>query len=258
MTFSTLWSGSAPLVNNTATARAAISQDVSALLQTYGKVAVVQSGYFVPTQSGNHSFKINTGNGCFLSVGGTALLSTINFSGWANSANINLVAGQSYSFVYVVPIGAQRGITSLVYSYAGGPDQAIQNNQIYSTTDINSNPIHNSNAVLLSVLASGTPAYLLPFANIMPTNVTANNRIASVPCPAIIPSPSSGVRQSMDNNFHFCLPVQTPVTCYRDIIVTPPVVDPPPPPAPTRLTASVTSRAAHARVGGRAHTWQIK
>lgn len=250
MTLSTLWIGSTTLVNNTVTARAAVSQEVSALLQTYGKVSVVQSGYFVPTQTGNHAFKINTGNGCFLSVSGTTLLNLNNFSGWANSANISLVAGQSYSFIYSVPIGAQRGITSLVYSFAGGPDQAIQNNQIYSATDINSNPIHNSNAILQSLISSGTPAYLLPLANIMPTNLTGNNRIASVPCPAIIPSPSTPVLQSMNNNFHFPCPVQTPVTCYRDIIVTPPVIDPPKPPPSAAVSTRTTGYGPGLR-GGR-------
>jgi hypothetical protein len=247
MTLSTLWIGSTTLVSNTTVARSSVSQEISALLQTYGKVSAVQSGYFVPTQTGNHAFKINTGNGCFLAVNGTALLNLNNFSGWANSANISLIAGQSYSFVLSVPIGAQRGITSIVYSFAGGADQAIQNNQIYSATDINSNPIHNSNAILQSLISSGTPAYLLPVANIMPTNITANNRIATVPCPAVIPSTSTGVRQSMENNFHFPCPVQTPVTCYRDIVVTPPIVDPPPPVPVINNTTPGSSGAGNAR-----------
>lgn len=245
MTLNTLWVGDTVLVNNTATARATVSPEFSALLQTYNSVAIVQSGFFVPTQTGNHSFKINTGNGCFLAVNGTVLLNTNNFSGWANSANINLVAGQSYSFLYSVPI-VNRGVTSLLYSLNGGADQTIQNNQIYSTTDINSNPIHNANAILQGLIASRTPAYIGPLANIMPTNITGNNLIATVPNPAIIPSISTPVLQSMDNSFHFPCPVQTPVSCYRDIVVTPPIIDPPKPPPP-----APNSRYGKGLAGGR-------
>lgn len=231
MSLNTLWSGTAALVSNTTTARAAVSPEFSALLQTYNSVSIVQSGFFVPTQTGNHSFKVNTGNGCYLAVDGTVLLNTYNFSGWANSANISLVAGQSYSFLYSVPV-VNKGVTSLVYSFNGGGDQNIQNNQIYSTTDINANPIHNANAILQGLIGSRTPNYIRPIANVIPTNITANNLIATVPCPAVIPSISSPVLQSMNNNFHFPCPVQTPVSCYRDIVVTPPVIDPPRPSEP--------------------------
>lgn len=226
----TLYAGQAPLISNTIQALRAVSNEVAATIQSYRNVSAIQVGYFVPVLTGNHAFRILTGNGCYLALNGQVLLNTNNFNGWANSANVLLQAGQSYSISISVPVGA-NGITSLLYSFNGGTAQNIQNTQIYSTTDISSNPLYNANAILQSLIASGTPAYLLPTANIMPTNITANNRIATVPCPAIIPS-VSGVIKSMENLFLNPVPFINPVTCYRDICVMPPLKDPPPPPPP--------------------------
>jgi hypothetical protein len=196
-----------------------MSTQVAATIQAYRNVSAIQVGYFVPVQTGDHAFRINTGNGCYLALNGQILLNTNNFNGWANSANVQLIAGQSYSISISVPIGA-NGITSLLYSFNGGTAQAIQNTQIYSTTDMSSNPLYNANAILQSLIVSGTPSYLRPLANIMITNITANNRIATVPCPAIIPS-VSGVIRSMETLFFNPLPFANPVTCYRDICVMP-------------------------------------
>ena len=242
----TIYAGQAPLISNTIQALRAVSTEVGATIQSYRNVSAVQVGYFVPVQTGDHAFRINTGNGCYLALNGQILLNVNNFSGWANSANVALVAGRSYSISISVPIGA-NGITSLLYSYNGGTAQAIQNTQIYSTTDMSSNPLYNANAILQSLITSATPGYITPIANVLPTNVTANNLIATVPCPAVIPS-VSGVVRSMESLFLNPVPFINPVTCYRDICVMPPLKDPPLPPPPPPTTSGVGYRGSKAKL----------
>jgi len=243
----TIYSGTAPLLTSLIKTTVSFSSDTVAMINLYqaGGVACVQTGYFVPTQTGSYVFKIlfngYAGNGCFLAINGEVKLDrTTAFTGWANSTSISLVAGQSYSFCYSVPIGP-KGVDALKYSINGGADQDIQDNQIYTTTDLNSNPLYNANSILQSLISSRTPSYIAPLANIMATNVTANNRIATVPCPAVVPSISTGVLNTMENQFHCPVPVPSPVTCYRDICVMPPLKDPPPPPPPP-TTSTVSGR----------------
>lgn len=234
MSIFNLFSGPAPLFSNPTKLISGISSDDYVRIsqadasREYGQVSVVQTGYFVPNETGDHQFKIRAGAGAFLAINGVTLINT-TASTLTTSANISLTVGKSYSFVFSASLATQgaadMSVQTFVYNVGGGSDKEIQDNQIYSINDPLSNPLYSANSVLQAMIASQTPAYLNPIANIMPTDISFNNSIATVPCPAIIPSNSNSVLNSMNNAFLYPLPAQTPQTCYRDIVIMPPVVD---------------------------------
>jgi hypothetical protein len=236
---SIVFSGTAPILDNIPKTVLSLKNEVKALMHLSNGITCVQTGFFVPTQTGSYVFKMqfsgpatNAANGCFLAVNGTTIINEVGAlpSGFKNSSPIPLTSGESYSFCYSVPMDRQdasRGIAAFWYSVDDGANQLVQDNQFYTVTDLNSNPLYNANSILQSLISSGTPSYIKPIANLLPTNVTANNLIATVPCPAIVPSISTSVINTMSNDFHCPVPVPSPVTCYRDICVMPPLVDSP-------------------------------
>lgn len=238
---SIIFSGTAPILDNIPKTVLNLKSETKALMHLCTGVTCIQTGFFVPSQTGSHVFKMqfsgpasNAANGCYLAVDGQVIINKTEPvpSGFTNSTPISLVAGESYSFCFSVPMGkppneGSQGIAAFWYAVNGGANQLAQDNQFYTVTDLNSNPQYNSNSILQSLISSGTPSYIRPIANIVPTNVTSNNQIATVPCPAIVPSVSTSVINTMGNEFHCPVPVPSPVTCYRDICVMPPLVDSP-------------------------------
>ena len=238
---SIVYSGQEPLFNNVLKAGLNLLDQIKALVHLCSGVTCVQTGFFVPTETGSHVFKMqfigpasNAANGCYLAVDGTVIINQTSAvpAGFTNSSSISLVAGKGYSFCYAVPIGTpshlgSRGINAFYYSVNGGADKLIQDNQFYTVTDLNSNPLYNANSILQSLINSATPSYIKPLANVMPTDISSNTSIATVPCPAVVPSISTSVLNTMSNQFHCPVPVPSPVTCYRDICVMPPLIDSP-------------------------------
>lgn len=255
MSIYNLFSGPAPLFSNPTKLISGISSDDFVRIsqanasREYGQVSVVQTGYFVPSATGNHVFKIRAGAGAFLAINGVTLIDT-TASTLTTSSPISLTQGKSYSFVFSSSLATQgasdMSVQTFVYNVGGGADQEIQDNQLYSINDPLSNPLYSANTVLQAMIASQTPAYLNPIANIMPTDISFNNSIATVPCPAIIPSNSNSVLNSMNNTFLYPLPAQTPQTCYRDIVIMPPVVDTTRP-NPTSTSVNNTNPASSSR-----------
>ncbi len=187
----TLFAGFSPLIDgNNTKVKDGVDSSVAASIRAYQGATVVQTGFFTPTQNGDHTFNISSANGSFLSVHGLSLINSYSNSTIQSNTITGLVAGKQYAFVYAAPVGANvnNTINSISFSVGVGANQSIQKTQLSVPSDIASNPIFNPALVLSQLNGSFTPAHVNPIANVLPTNVMANTKIATVPSPAIIPA----------------------------------------------------------------------
>ena len=181
----TLFAGWSPILDSTDW-DSIFGPEYTASLHAFGEASVVQSGYYTPTQSGDHTFNISSANGSYLAINGETLVESFSNATLQTNTIVSLVAGQPYSFVYSVPLGgANNTVNSVSVAVNGGTAQTIQQNQLTAPYGSFSNPLINPAAFLNGIANSYTPACVFPIANVMPTNVLANNLIATVPGPAI-------------------------------------------------------------------------
>jgi hypothetical protein len=184
----TLFAGWSPILDS-ADWDSILGPEYAASLHAFGEASVVQSGYYTPTQSGDHTFNISTANGSYLAIDGETLVESFSNATLQTNTIVSLVAGQPYSFVYSVPLGGSNNtVNSVSVAVNGGTAQTIQQNQLTAPYGGFSNPLINPAAFLNSIVDSYTPDCVFPIANVMPTNVLANTLIATVPGPAILTS----------------------------------------------------------------------
>lgn len=182
----TLFAGWSPILDNFDWANS-IGADTVTSLRAFSEASVIQSGYYTPTQSGDHTFSISSANGAHLTVNGKAVINSFSTGALQTNTIVSLIAGQPYSFVYSVPVGgANNTINSITVAVGAGAAQTIQRNQLTAPSGMMGNPLINPLSHLDTLNGSLTPACILPIANLMPTNVLANNLIATVPGPAIL------------------------------------------------------------------------
>ena len=181
----TLFAGWSPILDSTDW-DSIFGPEYTASLRAYNEASVVQSGYYTPTQSGDHTFNISSANGSYLAINGETVVNSFSNASLQTNTIVSLVAGQPYSFVYSVPLGgSNNAVNSVSVAVNGGTAQTIQQNQLTAPYGSFSNPLVNPSAFLNGVFDSYTPACVFPIANVMPTNVLANTLIATVPGPAI-------------------------------------------------------------------------
>jgi hypothetical protein len=198
----TLFAGFSPLIDgNNTKVKDGIDSSVAASIRAYTGATIVQTGFFTPTQNGDHTFNISSANGSFLSIHGVSLINSYSNSTVQSNTITGLVAGKQYAFVYAAPVGGHvnNTINSISFSVGGGANQSIQKTQLSVPTDIATNPLFNPSLVLSHLNGSITPAHVNPIANVLPTNIMANTKIASVPFPAIIPATTNNHANSAYN-----------------------------------------------------------
>jgi len=188
----TLFAGVSPILDNYDWANS-IGADTVTTLRAFGEASVIQSGYYTPTQSGDHTFNISSANGSHLTINGKPVVNSFSNGALQSNTIVSLIAGQPYSFVYSVPVGgANNTINSITVSVGGGAATTIQRNQLSAPSGMQGNPLINPLAHFGTLNGSITPYCILPIANVMPTNVLANNLIATVPAPAIHTAVTNG------------------------------------------------------------------
>lgn len=233
-------------------------------------VVVIQAGYFVPNETGLHRFRlrkaqnaypgyINDGPGIdtlevLLYINGIKHISgkVTNEGDVVVSQDIpNLTANSPVSFVWAGALGIPTGQQNPPYRFTTFLDLEVNGvyrhfdqfqGQFRSVRDLASNPIFNANIVLQTLRSSSTPSFVAPLQDIIDTNILSNNSIATVPCPAIIPSVCTSTANTIAEPYVVPVPVPTkdpekPVICY------PPVIDAPPEVPQVPLPAIVTPPA---------------
>ena len=180
----TLYSGYANLIaGSTDSLYRELPINQATIASSLNSVSVIQTGYFTPTVSANHHFKMTTTRGGgYLAIDGTVLINTTS-SGTTTSANVTLEAGKKYSITVNMGRGSNN---SLVYAINGGSNLQFNSTQLSAPTYSPANPNYNPGSVFATLFqAVKTPASIKPDANIVATDLMANTLIATVPAPAI-------------------------------------------------------------------------
>lgn len=235
--FNTIFAGYSPILSNGAEVVTILPEEVYPVVEAFSGTSVIQAGYFTPTDTGTHTFNISTGNGVYLAIDGQILANT--YSNGTVTANINLVADQPVSIVYSAPIGPNNSINSVSYDVNGRTNLEIQDTQLHTPMDLISGPFITPTAILSTIIDASTPAHVDPIANIVPTDVTSNTLIATVPTPAIIPavanvfydsvlSPGGGTILSVPQPLSgFDAGITSNTSTVTPPTILPPIIDPP-------------------------------
>lgn len=180
----TLFSGYANLIpGSTSSLFRELSINQATIASSLNNVSVIQTGFFTPTVSANHHFKMTTDTGGYLAIDGTVLINTTS-NGSHTSANIMLEAGKKYTITMNTGRGGEDN--KLVYALNGGSNLSITSTQLSAPTYTPANPSYNPGSVFSTLFeAVKTPESINPSANIIATDVMSNTFIATVPGPAI-------------------------------------------------------------------------
>lgn len=237
--FNTIYAGYSPILSDGSAVVEVLPEDVYPVVEAFSGTSVIQAGYFTPTDTGTHTFNVDTSNGAYLVIDGQVLVNT--YSNGTVSANISLTEGQPVSIVYSAPIGPENSINSVSYDVNGRTNLDIQDTQLHTTMDLLSGPFITPTAILSAVLESSTPDCVAPIANIVPTDISSNSLIATVPAPAIVLSVSNVFYdQVLSPGASTIAAVPAPLTGFDSGVtsntatvapptILPPIIDPPAP-----------------------------